>query len=69
MAAKFEQSAEPFAGKVAQITREGVASIVSCPPGPPRRIDGYSVGVIPNLEGLPHIGVRSIRTATSCCIS
>ena len=53
MAAKFEQSAGPFAGKVAQITREGVASIVARPPGPPQRIDGYSVGVIPNLEGPP----------------
>jgi mannose-6-phosphate isomerase-like protein (cupin superfamily) len=57
MASKFEQSAGPFAGKVAQITRDGVASIVSCPPGPPKRIDGYTVGVIPNLEGpSPHRG-------------
>jgi mannose-6-phosphate isomerase-like protein (cupin superfamily) len=53
MASKFEQSAEPFAGKVAQITRGRVATIVSCPPGPPKRIDGYTVGVIPNLEGPP----------------
>ena len=57
MASKFEQLAEPFVGKVAQITRGGVATIVSCPPGPPIRIDGYTVGVIPNLEGpAPHRG-------------
>ena len=30
---------------------------MSCPPGPPKRIDGYTVGVIPNLEGpSPHRG-------------
>ena len=45
------QRAEPFEGKVAQITRDGVAAIVSCPPGPPKRIDGYTVGVIPHLDG------------------
>jgi quercetin dioxygenase-like cupin family protein len=57
MATNFEQSAEPFAGKVAQITRQGEASIVSSPAGPPIRIDGYSIGVIPNLEGpAPHRG-------------
>jgi quercetin dioxygenase-like cupin family protein len=57
MTAKFTQSAEPFAGKVAHITRERVATIVPRPPGPPKRIDGYTVGVIPNLEGpSPHRG-------------
>jgi quercetin dioxygenase-like cupin family protein len=30
---------------------------VSSPPGPPKRIDGYSIGVIPNLDGpAPHRG-------------
>jgi mannose-6-phosphate isomerase-like protein (cupin superfamily) len=53
MAAKFEQSAEPFAGKIAQITRDGDATIESRSAGPPRRIDGYSVGVIPDLHGAP----------------
>ena len=44
-------------GVIAQITRGGVGAIVSCPPGPPQRIDGYSIGVIPNLEGpSPHQG-------------
>jgi mannose-6-phosphate isomerase-like protein (cupin superfamily) len=58
MTTKFEPTAEPFAGKVAHITRDGhVASIVQCPSGPPARIDGYSIGVIPNLEGpSPHQG-------------
>jgi mannose-6-phosphate isomerase-like protein (cupin superfamily) len=32
-------------------------SIRSAPPGPPRRIDGYTVGAIPNIEGPgPHGG-------------
>jgi mannose-6-phosphate isomerase-like protein (cupin superfamily) len=53
VASNLEQSAEPFAGKVAQITRGGVATIVTSPPGPPQRIDGYSIGVIPNLDGPP----------------
>ena len=57
MTSIFEQAAEPFAGRVAQITRSGVAAIVPCPPGPPKRIDGYTVGVIPNLDGpAPHRG-------------
>src|SRR5258708_12808921 len=57
MTSKIEQAAEPFAGKAAQITRDRVISIVACPPGPPKRIDGYTVGVIPNLEGpAPHRG-------------
>jgi mannose-6-phosphate isomerase-like protein (cupin superfamily) len=57
MTPNVEHSAEAFAGKVAQITRDGVASIVPCPPGPPQRIDGYTVGVIPNLAGpSPHRG-------------
>jgi mannose-6-phosphate isomerase-like protein (cupin superfamily) len=53
MASSFGQSAQPLMGKVAQIARGGVATIVPCPPGPPQRIDGYTVGVIPNLEGPP----------------
>src|SRR5947207_5273810 len=57
MTSIFEQAAEPFAGRVAQMTRSGVAAIVPCPPGPPKRIDGYTVGVIPNLDGpSPHRG-------------
>jgi mannose-6-phosphate isomerase-like protein (cupin superfamily) len=57
MAPNFDSSAEPFSGKVAHISRGGVAAIVSCPPGPPQRIDGYTIGVIPNLDGpSPHQG-------------
>jgi quercetin dioxygenase-like cupin family protein len=52
-----ERSPETFAGKVAHITRAGVAQIVTSPPGPPVRIDGYTVGVIPVLDGpSPHRG-------------
>jgi mannose-6-phosphate isomerase-like protein (cupin superfamily) len=53
MVKKREQCAEPFLGKVANITRERVATIVPAPPGPPKRIDGYTVGVIPELDGPP----------------
>ena len=57
MTSNPQYAVEPFAGKVAQITHGGVATIASCPPGPPQRIDGYSVGVIPNLDGpSPHRG-------------
>lgn len=32
-------------------------SITSAPPGPPRRIDGYTIGAIPNIDGPgPHNG-------------
>jgi mannose-6-phosphate isomerase-like protein (cupin superfamily) len=42
---------------VAQITRDGDVAIVSCPPGPPQRIDGLNVGVIPYLDReAPHRG-------------
>jgi mannose-6-phosphate isomerase-like protein (cupin superfamily) len=51
MASKFEQSAEPFVGKVADIARDWSMSIRSAPPGPPRRIDGYTIGAIPNIDG------------------
>jgi len=53
MTANFEPSVESFAGKAVQITRDRIATIVSVPPGPPKRIDGYTIGVIPNLDGPP----------------
>ena len=32
-------------------------TIRSAPPGPPRRIDGYTIGAVPNIEGPgPHGG-------------
>jgi mannose-6-phosphate isomerase-like protein (cupin superfamily) len=53
----MSQHAAPFLGKVAQITSDRVATIVPAPPGPPQRIDGYTLGVIPNLDSnAPHRG-------------
>lgn len=47
----------PFAGRVARLTRDGSLSIVAAPPGPPQRIDGYTIGVVPVDVGPgPHDG-------------
>ena len=46
-----------FEGNVAHIARDWTMTIMSAPPGPPRRIDGYTIGAIPNIEGPgPHGG-------------
>jgi mannose-6-phosphate isomerase-like protein (cupin superfamily) len=46
-----------FEGSVADIARDWSMIIRSAPPGPPRRIDGYTIGAIPNIEGPgPHDG-------------
>jgi mannose-6-phosphate isomerase-like protein (cupin superfamily) len=46
-----------FEGSVADIARDWSMTIRSAPPGPPRRIDGYTIGAIPNIEGPgPHGG-------------
>src|SRR5580658_4834329 len=46
-----------FEGHVANIARDGTIAITSAPPGPPRRIDGYTIGAIPNIAGPgPHGG-------------
>jgi mannose-6-phosphate isomerase-like protein (cupin superfamily) len=47
----------PFEGSVAHLGRDWSMTITSAPPGPPRRIDGYTIGAIPNVEGPgPHGG-------------
>ena len=49
----------PFSlgGNVADIRRDGSVTIRSAPPGPPRRIDGYTFGSAANVEGPgPHRG-------------
>jgi mannose-6-phosphate isomerase-like protein (cupin superfamily) len=47
----------PFAGHVVDIDRDWSMSMRPAPPGPPRRIDGYTIGAIPNLDGPgPHGG-------------
>ncbi len=38
---------------MANIGRDGTIMIVPAPPGPPRRIDGYTIGAIPHLHGVP----------------
>lgn len=46
-----------FEGSVADIARDWSMTIRPAPPGPPRRIDGYTIGAIPNIEGPgPHGG-------------
>jgi len=46
-----------FEGNVADIARDWSMSIRSAPPGPPRRIDGYTIGAIPLIDGPgPHGG-------------
>lgn len=46
-----------FAGHVANLSRDWSMTITSAPPGPPRRIDGYTIGAIPNIFGPgPHGG-------------
>ncbi len=46
-----------FEGSVANIGRDWSMTITTAPPGPPRRIDGYTIGAIPNIDGPgPHGG-------------
>jgi mannose-6-phosphate isomerase-like protein (cupin superfamily) len=46
-----------FEGSVANIARDCSMTITSAPPGPPRRIDGYTIGAIPTVDGPgPHGG-------------
>jgi mannose-6-phosphate isomerase-like protein (cupin superfamily) len=46
-----------FEGNVANIGRDWSMTITSAPSGPPRRIDGYTIGAIPNIAGPgPHGG-------------
>ncbi len=46
-----------FAGSVADIARDWSMAIRSASPGPPERIDGYTIGVVPVGTGPgPHLG-------------
>jgi mannose-6-phosphate isomerase-like protein (cupin superfamily) len=46
-----------FEGNVANIDRDWTMTIASAPPGPPRRIDGYTIGAIREVLGPgPHGG-------------
>jgi hypothetical protein len=53
MAAVPDPSPTPFEGKVANIGRDGTITVADAPPGPPRRIDGYTIGAITRLDGEP----------------
>ena len=57
MTAALNPSPVPFAGNVADLARDRSMTIRTAPPGPPKRIDGYTIGAIPNVEGPgPHLG-------------
>lgn len=46
----------PFDGKVANLARDNSMTIAASPPGPPQRIDGYSIGVAAVEGPGPHGG-------------
>ena len=57
MTTAFNPSPVRFEGSVADIARDWSMNIRSALPGPPRRIDGYTIGAIPNIDGPgPHGG-------------
>src|SRR5262249_46215376 len=57
MSAARKTSPVHFEGSVANIARDWTMAITPAPPGPPRRIDGYTIGAIPNIDGPgPHGG-------------
>jgi len=57
MTTALNSSPVRFEGSVADIARDWSMTIRSAPPGPPRRIDGYTIGAIPNIDGPgPHGG-------------
>lgn len=46
-----------FEGSVANVARNWSMTFAPAPPGPPWRIDGYTIGAIPDIEGPgPHGG-------------
>ncbi len=46
-----------FQGHVAHLARDGSMAVAVASPGPPRRIDGYTIGAVPDVDGPgPHLG-------------
>ena len=46
-----------FSHKIAMLRRDFTASIEDAPPGPPRRIDGHTIGAVTvNVGPGPHLG-------------
>ena len=57
MTTALNASPVSLAGNVADIRPDGSVTIRSAPPGPPRRIDGYTFGVAASIAGPgPHRG-------------
>lgn len=57
MAPDPQSTPHRFEGHVAHLGRDGSITIAASAPGPPRRIDGYSIGVASDLVGPgPHAG-------------
>jgi mannose-6-phosphate isomerase-like protein (cupin superfamily) len=57
MSTPLPSSAVRLERRVADLTRDWSVTIRSAPPGPPRRIDGYTFGALPDLHGPgPHGG-------------
>jgi mannose-6-phosphate isomerase-like protein (cupin superfamily) len=57
MAGALNTSPVRFEGSVADIARDWSISIRSTVPGPPQRIDGYTIGAVPTVQGPgPHLG-------------
>jgi len=57
MTAPFATSPFRFEGNVAHLARDWSITSAEAPPGPPRRIDGYTIGVASGMRGPgPHRG-------------
>jgi mannose-6-phosphate isomerase-like protein (cupin superfamily) len=51
MSTELNSSPVRFAGSVADIAPDRAISIRTSPPGPPPRIDGFTIGAIPDVDG------------------
>ena len=57
VATELPANSVTFAGKVARLWPDNTMGIEVAPPGPPRRIDGYTIGAVTVDEGPgPHRG-------------
>ncbi len=57
VATEREVEALSFANRVARVWRDNTIRLEHAPPGPPKRIDGYTIGAVSVSEGPgPHLG-------------
>ncbi len=63
MSRQSEVESVSFMHKVAMLRRDFTMSIEDAPPGPPRRIDGYTIGAVTVTEG-PIVSSRRNPTCT-----